>query len=229
MGNWRFRYSDTRITGYEEAQGIKTVEGIGWGMSDGDVEIAKSIMADSPESWVFVIPDNVRLIEEKIKSKGFKDWLEKKGYNSGYYIFVVGSQPVSGDDDSPSWIVHDLVGHSVGERFKKTQRGLGVDNFAWIDRLDVVAAVAAIHDILPKNFKNATDTFDSIFDIAAGVVLKKITPEQCLTILDGIETDNLKELKRNFEFLFSTANNWFKNQEWVQVGENKVCVIYPWQ
>jgi len=215
--NWETGDTDTEITREEKELNKTHHRGIGW------------IMEDAPGDWVFIVPDNVKNIEEKVKSEAFKVWLQNKGYGEGHHIFVVGRQPMEGDFGDPQWIVHDLVGHSVGNKFVELQKAYGIKVNRWINRPDVIQMIDGIWSLLPDNLKNTDAPFDRTFDISAGIIFGKISREDSLAVVDRINTDDAEDLRRNINLMFAAARGWLGEQKWIQVGGNKVCVIYPWQ
>jgi len=229
VANWETGDTNTELTRDDRDTNKTHHRGVGWGMTTEQADVAKWIMEDSPGNWVFVVPDNVKNIEDKVKSEAFKRWLEGRGYGEGYKIFVVGSAPMGGDFNDPQWIVHDLVGHSVGNKLSKLQKAYGIKVNSWINRADVIEMISRIWSLLPDNLKNTDAPFDRTFDIAAGIIFGKITLEDSLAAIEGIETDNMEGLKLNVNLMFSSARGWLSEQTWIPVGGNKVCIIYPWQ
>ena len=226
VANWETGDTDTQLT-QDERYTRDHRRGIGWGMSKEYVDTTKWIMEDSPGNWVFIIPDNVRNIEEKIKFDSFKEWLQSRGYGEGYYIFVVGAAPYRNDFSDPQWIVHDLVGHSVGRKYHDILKAYDIKYDIWINRDDVKNAIYKIWSLLPENLKNADEIFDKQFDISAGIIFGKITVEDAMNAINRLESGDLELLKRDIRLMFVSANSWLNERKWVQVGGNKVNVIYP--
>jgi hypothetical protein len=227
--NWETGDTDIELTKEERESNKTHRRGVGWDMTPEQIGITKWIMEDAPGDWVFVVPDNVKNIEEKVRSEAFKTWLQERGYGEGHNIFVVGRQPMEGDFNDPNWIVHDLVGHSVGNKFVKLQKAYGIKPNTWIGKPDSIQMIAGVWSLLPDNLKNTDAPFDRIYDIAAGIIFGKISLEDSLAVVDGMQTENATDLIRNINLMFSSARSWLGEQNWIQVGGNKVCVIYPWQ
>ena len=229
IADWSTGDSDTTLTSEERLRHKTHRRGIGWGMTPKDVNTTKWIMENAPGDWVFVIPDNVNNVEDKIRSDSFKNWLSAKGYGEGHRIFVVGVAPFNADFSDPQWIVHDLVGHSVGNSFNTALKENGVRYRTWIERQDVIDAIDRVWSLLPQNLKNADETFDKKFDISSGIIFGSIRFEDAMKAIEGVETSNMDELKRDIGLMFSSAAGWMNSKVWVDVGGNKVSVIYPWE
>ena len=228
---WETGDTDVELTLEEKRKNKMHRRGVGWGMTEEEIGVAKWIMEESPGNWVFIVPDNIKEIEEKVKSEAFREWLESKGYPEGYRILIVGSSPMGGDYSSPEWVVHDLVGHSVGNKFTELQKAYDIKPNRWIARSDSLEMIDRIWGLLPDNLKNVNESgFDRVMDIAAGIVFGKITKEQAMEVLPGIKTDNMDDLIKNLNLLFSSVRNWFSQQDsnYIMVGRNKVNIIYPW-
>jgi hypothetical protein len=229
IAEWQTGDSDTELTNEEKLRNKEHRRGIGWGMSKENVDTTKWIMEDSPGNWVFVIPDNVNNIEDKVKSDSFREWLQGRGYGEGYNIFVVGVAPFGADFSDPQWIVHDLVGHSVGNKFHDILKGYDVRYNRWVNKPDVIEAIDRVWSLLPPSLKNADETFDKEHDIAAGIIFGKINVEDAMNKISDIKSDNIELLKRDIRLMFVSANSWLGSQDWIQVGGNKVAIIYPWK
>lgn len=229
VGEWETGDKDLKLTDEERIRNKEHRRGVGWGLPPEGVDKAKWIMEKSPGDWVFVIPDNVYEIEKKIWSASFEKWLKKKVYGKGHYIFVVGAAPFRGDFDNPQWVVHDLVGHSVGNKFTKLLIASGMRYNDWIGRLDVMFAIDKVWDLLPPELQNAEETFDRVFDISAGIIFGAITLEGALEAIKSVRTDNMENLKKSITLMFDSAQSWLDDQKWMNIGGNKVSIIKPWE
>lgn len=178
-------------------------------------------MKKSPGDWVFVIPDNVYKIKEKIRSASFERWLKNKMYGAGHYIFVVGAAPFKGDHKDPNWIVHDLVGHSVGNKFMRYN--------TWSAERDFKSAIDKIWSLLPHELQNAEEIFDKVFDISAGIIFGAVTLEGALEDIKSVRTDDMESLKKVITLMFDSAQSWLDDQKWLDIGGNKVSIIEPWE
>lgn len=218
---------DTGSRGDEEP-GERPVHGIGRGMSEEDISVMKWVMEDAPGGWVFVVPDNVTNIKRKIKTKAFRRWLEGRGYDSGYKIFVVGSRPFKGDLKDPRWIVHDLVGHSTSGvlaqvRFENDSISFNAD--------DMNEIISSIWGLLPNRLKISTESLsDRQWDVMAGIVFGNINISDALSSVEflDLKTMDLEKRREHVEFMFIAADRWLNNMDWISIGENKVSIIYPW-
>jgi hypothetical protein len=230
VAEWETGGGDLKLTTEDEKIRNKDTErkGVGWGLSPEEVDTTKWIMKKSPGDWVFVIPDNVYKIREKIKSKSFKKWLKNKMYGDQHYIFVVGSTPFPDDFSDPQWIVHDLVGHSVGRKFDELLRSSGVMWGNWINREDVKIAIDKIWGLIPPELQNAEKHADRLTDISAAIMFGSITLEEALGAISSIQTDNMESLRDSITLMFTSVSSWLEDQEWLDVGGNKVSVIEPW-
>lgn len=228
---WETGDTDVELTLEEKRTNKTHRRGVGWGMTEDEIGIAKWLMEESPGNWVFIIPDNIKGIEDKVRSEGFRVWLESKGYPEGYRILIVGSSPMGGDYSSPEWVVHDLVGHTIGNKFTELQKAYDIKPNKWISRPDSLELIDRIWGLLPDNLKNVNESgFDRVNDIAAGIAFGKITREQAFQVLESITTDNMDDLVKNLNLLFSSVRAWFSQQDsnYIGVGKNRVNIIYPW-
>lgn len=222
IAEWETGDANVELTDREFNDGKEGRRGIGWGLSSKEVDVAKWIMRESHGDWVFVIPDNIHNLEEKIKSKSFEEWLRKKVYGKGHYIFVVGAAPYKGDNKDPYWMVHDLVGHSAGYKFTEYN--------TWSAEIDFKSAIAKIWGLLLPELQNAKESFDRVFDIFAAIILDKdVTLEWALEVISSVRTDDMEDLKKVITLMFDSAQIWLEDQEWVTIGGNKVSIIKPWQ
>jgi hypothetical protein len=178
---------------------------------------------------VFIIPDNIYNIERYVMSASFEKWLKKKLYGKGHYIFVVGTSPVKGDFSDPKWVVHDLVGHSVGNKFTKALERTGVKYTDWIRRQGVGFAIANIWGLLSPELKNAEDAFDRVFDISTGIMFGDITLEMALGAISSVKTEDMEYLKKVITLMFESTKGWLEDQQWITIGGNKVSMIKPWE
>jgi len=221
VAEWETGDANVALTDREVLEQKESRRGVGWGLSPEGVETAKLIMRESPGNWVFVIPDNIYNLEEKIKSKSFEEWLRKKVYGKDHWVFVVGAAPIKGDYKDPRWMVHDLVGHSAGNGFIKYNTW-GIDE-------DFKSAIDKIWDLLPPDLQNAKENFDRVFDISAAIILDKdVTLEWALGVISSVETDDREDLTNGITLMFDSAQRWFRDQEWVDIGGNQVSMIKPW-
>lgn len=221
IGEWETGDEDLKLTDIELQEGKEGRRGIGWSLSSKEVDTAKWIMEKSPGDWVFVIPDNVYKIEEKIRSASFERWLKKKMWGKGHYIFVVGAAPFKGDHKDPEWVVHDLVGHSAGTKFMRYNTQFAEPDFK--------SAIGKIWSLLPHELQNAEEPFDRVFDISAGIIFGAVTLEETLEDIKSIETDNWESLKKSITLMFDCAQSWLGDQKWLDIGGNKVSIIKPWE
>ena len=222
VAEWKTGDANVELTDREFNEGKESRRGVGSGLSSKDVGVAKWIMRESPGNWVFVIPDNINNIEEKINSKSFKDWLKEKLYGEDHWVFVVGAAPLKGDYKDPYWMVHDLVGHSAGNRFIKYNTW-GIDK-------DFISAIDKIWELLPPELQNAKENFDRVFDISAAIILfKGVTLEWSLGVISSVETDDMEDLTNGITLMFDSAQRWLVEQKWVYIGGNKVSIIKPWE
>lgn len=221
VGEWETGDADVKLTDIELHEGKEGRRGIGWSLSSKEVDTAKWIMEKSPGDWVFVIPDNVYKIEEKIRSASFEKWLKKKMYGAGYYIFVVGAAPFKGEHKDPQWVVHDLVGHSAGNKFIRYNT-----SFA---EIDFKSAIGKIWGLLPHELQNAEELFDRVFDISAGIIFGAVTLEKTLEDIKSLRTDDMENLKKSITLMFDSAQSWLGDQKWLDIGGNKVSIIKPWE
>lgn len=141
---------------------------------------------------------------------------------------MVGAAPYRGDFSDPQWVVHDLVGHSVGNKFTKLLMASGVGYNGWINRMDVMFAIDKIWGLLPPELQNAEETFDRVFDISAGIIFGAITLEGALEAITSVRTDNMENLKKSITLMFDSAQSWITGQEWMNIGGNNVSIIKPW-
>ena len=221
IGEWETGDEDVELADIELREGKEGRRGIGWGLSPKEVDTAKWIMRKSPGDWVFVIPDNVYKIKEKIRSASFERWLKNKMHGAGHYIFVVGAAPFKGDHKAPNWIVHDLVGHSVGNKFMRYNTSSA--------ELDFKSAIGKIWNNLPHELQNAEEPFDRVFDISAGIIFGVVTLEGALEDIKSIETDDMESLKKVITLMFYYAQSWLDDQKWLDIGGNNVSIIEPWE
>ena len=228
VGEWETGDADVELTQDEKIRNREERRGIGWGLRPEWVDTAKWIMEKSPGDWVFVIPDNIYKIEEKIRSASFEKWLKKKMYGKGHYIFVVGVSPFADDYKTPKWFVHDLVGHSVGNKFTKALQRTGVKYTDWIRRPVVLSAIDNVWGLIPRELQNAEKTFDRVFDISAAIMLGSITLEAALAAINSEDIANNEWLKETITLMFDSVKIWISSQEWIDVGGNKVSIIMPW-
>lgn len=207
--------------------GGRPLHGIGRGMSEEHVNVMKWIMQDSPGNWVFVIPDDVTNIKRKVRTKAFKRWLEDKGYDSGYKIFVVGSRPFKGDFSEPKWIVHDLVGHSTSGMLAQIRFENDSINF---NSDDMNMIVNAVWNLLPERLKVSESLSDKLWDVMAGIVFGNINIGDALSSIDNLDLKKMTDdnARDHIKFMFIAADRWLNEQDWINVGENKVSIIYPW-
>lgn len=228
VAEWETGDADAELTADEKIRNREERRGVGWGMLPEWVDTAKWIMEKSPGDWVFVIPDNIYKIEEKIRSASFEKWLKKKLYSKGHYIFVVGVSPFANDYQTPKWFVHDLLGHSVGNKFTKSLGRTGVKYTDWIREPVVLSAIDKIWDLIPYELKNAEKTFDKLFDISAAIMLGSMTLEVALAAINSEDIANNEWLKETITLMFDSVKIWISGQEWLDVGGNKVSIIMPW-
>jgi len=220
--------ADLELTFEELMRNKESRRGVGWGLSPEGVDKTKLVMVKSPGNWVFVIPDNVSNIERYVMSDSFKELLRKKLYGKDHWVFVVGSSPYKGDFSDPQWVVHDLVGHSVGNKFTKALVRTGVRYNDWINRQDVGSAIDKIWELLPPELQNAKEVFDRVFDISTGIMFGDITLEMALGAISSVETYHREDLTNGITLMFDSAQRWFRDQEWVDIGGNQVSMIKPW-
>ena len=203
--------------------------GIGYGMSEKDIGVMKWMLEDLPGNWVIIVPDNYNDIEMKIRSEEFRLWLESRGYGEGHIILVVGSPPMEGDFSDPKWIVHDLIGHGAERKLSKVQIAYGIGSFSWSYRKDIREVWGKIWNLLPDYLKIATDDIDRILDVNVGIILGELKLEDALGTIKRLKAGPKKEdLEKNIKVFFISAESWIREQDWVQVGGNRVSVIYPW-
>jgi hypothetical protein len=226
---WETGNADLELTDEERIRNKEHRRGVGWGLPPEGVDVTKWVMEKSPGDWVFVIPDNVYNIERYVMSASFEKWLKKKLYGKGHYIFVVGASPYRGDFSDPKWVVHDLVGHSVGNKFTKALVRTGVRYNDWINRQDVGFAIDKIWGLLPPELQNAEEVFDRVFDISTGIMFGIITLEVALGAISSVKTENMENLKKGITLMFESTKGWLEDQQWVTIGGNKVSIIKPWQ
>jgi hypothetical protein len=230
IAEWETGNEDLKLTDEERIMNKEHRRGVGWGLPPEGVDVTKWVMEKSPGDWVFVIPDNVYNIERYVMSASFERWLKKKLYGKGHYIFVVGASPYRGDFSDPKWVVHDLVGHSVGNKFTKALVRTGVRYNDWINRQDVGFAIDKIWGLLPPELQNAEEVFDRVFDISAAIILfEDVTLEWALGVISSVETDDMENLTKGITLMFDSAQRWLKEKKWVDIGGNKVSIIKPWE
>jgi len=169
------------------------------------VDDVKRIMSKTKDNWVVITLDNVRNAERRIRSKAFKEWLASKGYPADSKVIVVGSSPYPGDEESASWIVHDILGHAAGQDFLRLE-GYPEGSGEWIlEDHDVKEPVVKwIHLALKAKKAPASEAgeeFDKIYDIFASIILGDISFEEANKIFEFSDkqrrTTNEEDLEIN--------------------------------
>jgi hypothetical protein len=168
---------------------------VGYGLKNKQPTFVRDItgiMRKTKDSWVIITVGNLNGIEREIESSYFRNWLREKNYPANSKIVVVGSHAYAGDLTHPTWIVHDILGHSSGKKYLDS---LGYSKGAghWItEKRFRKTMILKIHSLLRSRgvqVSNASDDFDKLYDIFACIILEEITREEMLALTSSPEEE----------------------------------------
>jgi hypothetical protein len=185
------------------------------------VDDVKKIMSKTKDNWVIITLDNIRNAGRRIASKAFKDWLASKGFPADSKVVVVGSSPYPGDDEAPSWFLHDILGHAAGSDFLRHE-GYPGGAGEWIRLNEPV--VNWIHLVLKVKNAPASKTdqqFDKIYDIFASIILGDISFKEASSVLELSDKQRKEASEEALEInrkqkelikkMFDFSDQWVKN------------------
>ncbi len=145
------------------------------------VESVKTLFDKTEDNWVIVVLDDTHKIKDVVNENYFKKWLASKNYPKDSKILVVGSAPYGGDFTSSEWIVHDIIGHTVGRLFLNEKSKFYEGAQGWLTNTQGADRMLMIvHNYLVKNNRPVTKAnilFDMIYDVFASIILKDLTRE----------------------------------------------------
>jgi hypothetical protein len=178
------------------------------------VESVKTLFNKTEDKWVIIVLDDAHAIQEEVNKEYFKEWLDSKKdvYPSNAKILIVGSYPYADDSTSPEWIVHDILGHTVGKLFlnEKNKFYSRVEN----------GMIVTVHNYLANNKRpvsKADMVFDMLYDIFASIILKDLTRED-IQKMPNLSKQQIKILNEIFTF----ADNWVAS---IPADNTKVTVL----
>ena len=198
---------------------IPKAPSVGYGLgTEPFVKRAKEIMSKTGDNWVIITVGDASGLQDKIDGYIFRSWLKKKNYPKGSKIIVAGSVPYEMDFKDPEWILHDIIGHSVGDKYV-AEKGSRSTN-GWLNpytfeklRGQIIPeyketenlrknVVTTLLQLLPKDTFKADVMFDRVYDIFGAIVMGYITLDQALPLMN---TEEEKELTKD---IFNFVDNW---------------------
>ena len=182
------------------------------------VKLAKEIFSKTKERWI-IIPlwDSWRPAEEIIKSSNFKKWLKSKNYPKNSKILVVGSIDPSGNlFETPDWVIHDVIGHTILEKFYSSNLGRKYTNK---QMLNMIPLIERIHNVLPKNMfpVQSYNANDMINDVFTSIILEYLKFE------DAISFAETPEEKKFIQDIFDFSTKWANS-----IPYDKPVVVHSW-
>jgi hypothetical protein len=148
---------------------------------------------------------------------------------------------LKGDFVSVGWILHDIIGHSASDIFKKMIKAKlsideSVDDFCNIEGVKEI--LEAIWDRLPPAMQNSkgtgfSETADKINDIVASIIFEDLTKDVAIVATKDLAEDAGRDYKKTeiINKLFESADIWLESLEKsaIKVGSNSVNIVSPWQ
>ena len=214
--NWKRFLKEGPLDDFAEYSEYETPKApsIGYGLGNETfVKRAKEIMAPTGDNWVIITVGDVSGLESKIDGYLFQSWLKKKNYPRGSKIIVAGSTPYQNDYKDPEWILHDVIGHVVGDayvearNFRSTSGWLNPYAIPEYERMQRLRknVVNSLLQLLPQDMFKAEVLFDRIYDIFGAIAMGQIKIDQALP---QMETEEEKELTKD---IFDFVDNWVNN------------------
>ncbi len=186
------------------------------------VEDIKQIMSKTKDNWVIVTVDDVSNIEQLVEAPQFKEWLKSRKYPTDSKVLVVGSKPDPDDDESPDWILHDIIGHSSG-RIYLDKAGYPNGAGHWVQEKKYRKnLILKVHNYLSKkgaSVSKANQPFDMVYDIFASLIIGDISENEIMQLAETPEEQSLA--KEIIEF----SENWVNS---VPSDVGQVTVVKPW-
>ena len=224
--NWKRFLKEGPLDDFAEYSEYETPKApsIGYGLGNETfVKRAKEIMAPTGDNWVIITVGDVSGLESKIDGYLFQSWLKEKNYPKGTKIIVVGSVPYEDDYIEPEWILHDILGHSIGNKYFAARGARSPDG--WLSPYTFARqsgspilpeykqtedlrknVVNSLLQLLPQDMFKAEVLFDRIYDIFGAIAMGQIKIDQALP---QMETEEEKELTKDiFDFVDSWVNNF---------------------
>ncbi len=212
------------FAGYDSSIGEPSI-GYGQVNDPSFISRSKEIMSKTGDNWVIITLSNVNEAEEQVASSQFKSWLQEKNYPKGSKIIVVGAARIDKTDYvTPEWILHDVLGHVIGDEYFFKVYGARSSALAWLNpytfsimrgtpkdnkvkELQNIrkSVVSKLITILPQDVSPAEAEFDKLYDIFSAIAMGYITLDQALAVLDTEEEKALGTDIVNF------ANDWVSN------------------
>ena len=181
----------------------------------------KTYFTNTPDNWVIIVFNDVRNLKGWIKENMFKEWLDSKGYPENSKILAVGSTQLEGDYESAEWIIHDVIGHSVGLIFFKKQGMYGKDWFSQTGKEFRKNLIQNIMRCLVEYapVSGSVDYTDGINDIFASIVLRDLSKDDALKIASGEDEVSL------VNSMFDLCDEWVDS---IPSDSSKVTIAVPW-
>lgn len=190
---------------------IPKAPSVGYGLgTEPFIKRAKEIMSKTGDNWVIITVGDASGLQDKIDGYIFRSWLKKKNYPKGTKIIVAGSTSYEGDYKDPEWILHDIIGHSVGDEYVASIGERSISG--WLNPYTLLnykeaeqlrkSVVNSLLQLLPQDMFKAEELFDRVYDIFGAIVMGHITLDQALPLMN---TEEEKELTKD---IFNFVDNW---------------------
>lgn len=180
----------------------------------------KTLFANTPDKWVIIVFDDLRDLEKRLNSPLFKEWFDSKGYPENSKILVVGSEKMSGDNESAKWVIHDIIGHCIFNFI-----GTAEYSASWFEEPGKEFRFNIVQNIMSYLVENdapvsrSYDHIDGINDIYASIVLGDLKKETALDLAES------KEELYLVESMFDLCDKWVKS---IPSDSSKFTIVRPW-